>query len=265
MSRLPATRPKYPTLDPIREADLRLAAVERLVCHALVAEDPEFTLDELGDYLVTMVGAARTFLGGCVVIHADDWFENNTSDTERARYRLLRGTPMSPAERAAAIVAGLIDADRRPHLEARSPHQPLPRVERVDDVGLDGVRLVRASTIRMEQVDYLQHPLIPLRVTTLMVGLDGVGKSTVLYSMAADATRGQLDGIFHGTPVDVVVAVERDHPASVIVPRLSAAVGGTWTVSTSSRFPATASTATFRYRTISTSWPGRSATCRPAC
>jgi hypothetical protein len=53
-----------------------------------------------------------------------------------------------------------------------------------------------------------------------MSGIDGVGKSTVLYTKAAAATRGKLPGAFHGSPVDVVIASSEDHPGSVIIPRL---------------------------------------------
>jgi AAA domain/DNA N-6-adenine-methyltransferase (Dam) len=87
----------------------------------------------------------------------------------------------------------------------------------------DGVHLVRASEIEPEHVEYFDADKIPLRTTTLMVGLDGVGKSTVLYSKAAQATRGTLPGVFLGRPVDVVIASSEDHPGSVIVPRLIAA------------------------------------------
>src|SRR5262249_21359365 len=79
------------------------------------------------------------------------------------------------------------------------------------------------DTIEPEHVTYFDDGLIPLRVTTIMSGLDGVGKSTVLYTKAAQATRGKLPGEFHGSPVDVVIASSEDHPGSVIVPRLVAA------------------------------------------
>jgi hypothetical protein len=72
-------------------------------------------------------------------------------------------------------------------------------------------------------VEYLEEGIIPLRVVTLMTGLDGVGKSTILYTKAARATRGSLPGVFDGEPVDVVIASSEDHPATVIVPRLIAA------------------------------------------
>ncbi len=85
------------------------------------------------------------------------------------------------------------------------------------------VRLTRASRIEPEHVEWLEDGLIPLRVVTLVTGLDGVGKSTALYDRGARATRGQLLGHFGSTPVDVVIASSEDHPASVIVPRLIAA------------------------------------------
>jgi hypothetical protein len=96
----------------------------------------------------------------------------------------------------------------------------------------DGVRLVRASDVPMEQVEYLHDPLIPLRVTTLMVGLDGVGKSTVLHKLAAAATRGSLRGVFDGSATDVVIASSEDHPPPSFAPGWSRRTR-TWTVCTS--------------------------------
>jgi hypothetical protein len=87
----------------------------------------------------------------------------------------------------------------------------------------EGVYLVKASMIEPEDVDYFEENRIPLKVVTLITGLDGVGKSTILYAKAALATRGKLPGKFEGAPVDVVVASSEDHPNSVIVPRLIAA------------------------------------------
>jgi hypothetical protein len=86
-----------------------------------------------------------------------------------------------------------------------------------------GVYLIRASEIVPEHVEYLDDPLIPVRVVTLVVGVDGVGKSTVLYHKGARATRGTLPGSRYGEPVPVVIASSEDHPESVIVPRLMAA------------------------------------------
>jgi hypothetical protein len=87
----------------------------------------------------------------------------------------------------------------------------------------EGVYLVKASEIEPEDGDYFEQDLIPLKVVTLVVGIDGVGKSTILYAKAALATRGNLPGKFEGAPVDVVIASSEDHPNTVIIPRLKAA------------------------------------------
>jgi hypothetical protein len=87
----------------------------------------------------------------------------------------------------------------------------------------DGVYLVRASTLEPEAVEYLEEGLLPLRVITLVTGVDGVGKSTILYDKGAGVTCGKLAGSFEGESVDVVIASSEDHPQSVILPRLIAA------------------------------------------
>jgi hypothetical protein len=94
---------------------------------------------------------------------------------------------------------------------------------RDEDVHGEGVYLVRASEIEPEEIDYFEQDVIPLKVVTLVTGVDGVGKSTILYAKAALATRGKLPGKFEGAPVDVVIASSEDHPNTVIIPRLKAA------------------------------------------
>ena len=93
----------------------------------------------------------------------------------------------------------------------------------LDEGGARRVILVRGSDIRAEHVEHLDEGLIPLRTVTLVTGLDGVGKSTILYEKAARLTRGTLKGHYFGIPSDVVIASSEDHPASVIIPRLVAA------------------------------------------
>jgi AAA domain len=94
---------------------------------------------------------------------------------------------------------------------------------RGEDVHGEGVYLVRASEIEPDEIDYFEQDVIPLKVVTLVTGVDGVGKSTILYAKGALATRGKLPGKFEGAPVDVVVASSEDHPNTVIIPRLKAA------------------------------------------
>jgi hypothetical protein len=85
------------------------------------------------------------------------------------------------------------------------------------------VHFVRADEVEVEDVEFFAEPMIPLRVATVVVGVDGVGKSTLLYDRSALATRGLLPGKFLGEPVDVVIASSEDHAGSVIIPRLMAA------------------------------------------
>jgi hypothetical protein len=117
---------------------------------------------------------------------------------------------------------GTVEELKQLILDARE-WQPGDQFSRRQEVAGDGVYLMRADRITAEHVDYFDEGLIPLRVTTVVTGIDGVGKSTMLYTKAALATRGQLHGAFSGQPVDVVIASSEDHPGSVIKPRLIAA------------------------------------------
>lgn len=63
--------------------------------------------------------------------------------------------------------------------------------------------LLRAGDIRMERPRFLDDPLIPLGVLTLIAGRAGVSKSTLSISRAAMATRGTLEGDYHRRPCTV--------------------------------------------------------------
>jgi nicotinamidase-related amidase len=58
---------------------------------------------------------------------------------------------------------------------------------------------------------------------TLLVGEEGLGKSTLLARLIADLTRGRLDGDLGERTGDVLYLTGEDAPDSVIVPRLQAA------------------------------------------
>lgn len=58
---------------------------------------------------------------------------------------------------------------------------------------------------------------------TLIAGREGLGKSTVAYSLAADLTRGRLPGVHRGTARAVLIVATEDSWAHTIVPRLMAA------------------------------------------
>ena len=56
-----------------------------------------------------------------------------------------------------------------------------------------------------------------------MVGREGIGKSTVATTFASWVTRGEIRGIYYGTPKPVIIAATEDSWEYTIVPRLLAA------------------------------------------
>lgn len=64
---------------------------------------------------------------------------------------------------------------------------------------------------------------IPMGELTLIVGRGGVGKSTLLCTMAAWITIGDMSGEFYGQPKDVLYVANEDSLEYTVVPRLMAA------------------------------------------
>ena len=85
------------------------------------------------------------------------------------------------------------------------------------------IRLVAATTVKPERVDWAYEGRIPLGMITLLVGQGEAGKSLLTHRLAAGYSRGKVPGRFFGTPVHVAIASAEDSRASVIVPRLLAA------------------------------------------
>jgi hypothetical protein len=82
------------------------------------------------------------------------------------------------------------------------------------------VTLTQASTIPPRPVKWLCEGRIPLGALSLVGGREGIGKSSVLYTCAADITRGRLRGEYFETPRNVIVAATEDSWEHTIVPRL---------------------------------------------
>lgn len=80
------------------------------------------------------------------------------------------------------------------------------------------LRIVRASEVRVEPVQFLLDGRVPLGALTLLAGDPGLGKSTWTAGLAAQTTTGDL-----GPAAHVLVANAEDSPGHVIVPRLAAA------------------------------------------
>jgi len=85
------------------------------------------------------------------------------------------------------------------------------------------VRLVPAATVAAQQTKWAWRDRIPLGGVCLMVGQEGSGKTTILTSLFARASRGQLEGDLQGMPVASVYATAEDSWARTLRPRLETA------------------------------------------
>jgi hypothetical protein len=63
---------------------------------------------------------------------------------------------------------------------------------------------------------------LPLGAVSLLVGVPGLGKSTVAVGISAHLTRGALDGDLKGEPRSVLYATGEDHLSATLRPRLEA-------------------------------------------
>ncbi|MBO0767552.1 MAG: AAA family ATPase [Solirubrobacterales bacterium] len=85
------------------------------------------------------------------------------------------------------------------------------------------VKLIRASTITPERVEWLWTDRLPLHDLAVLAGEPGLGKSTMTTELAARVTRGELEGKLSGDPRSVLIASAEDHFNSVVWGRLKAA------------------------------------------
>jgi hypothetical protein len=85
------------------------------------------------------------------------------------------------------------------------------------------VKLTPASSIVVRPVRWLWANRLALGTLALLGGREGIGKSSVGYTLTADVTRGRLQGEHYGRPRAVIVAATEDPWEHTIVPRLMAA------------------------------------------
>jgi AAA domain/Bifunctional DNA primase/polymerase, N-terminal len=107
--------------------------------------------------------------------------------------------------------------------EAERIVEEAARERTAPESGRGRVRIQRASEITPMRAVWLWERRIPLGELTLLAGPGGLGKSTLLYDLAARITRGQLAGEFEGTPRSVLVSATEDSWECTIAPRLIAA------------------------------------------
>lgn len=84
-------------------------------------------------------------------------------------------------------------------------------------------RLLRGSDVKIERMRWAWHRRIPLDGVTLVPGREGLGKTAMVYDLAAQLTRGELEGDLFGVPADIIVITTEDAVTTVHAPRLIAA------------------------------------------
>ncbi len=120
--------------------------------------------------------------------------------------------PISTAADGVTLIAsGTASAQRR------RGHSVLP-VQQVRQV-----RLTPASAITVRPVRWLWRDRVPLGALSLTAGREGIGKSILESTLAAEVTCGRLDGLHKGHPKSVIIAATEDSWEHTIVPRLMAA------------------------------------------
>ena len=82
------------------------------------------------------------------------------------------------------------------------------------------------SKVKVEDTRWAWRDRIPLGALTLLAGRQGLGKSTLLTSIAADLSRGRLPGDLHGEPATVLMASFEDSPSTVAARLLAADADG---------------------------------------
>jgi hypothetical protein len=83
--------------------------------------------------------------------------------------------------------------------------------------------LTPASAIKVRRVRWCWEHRIALGTLALLAGREGLGKSTLAYHLAAQVSRGLLEGELSGHPRPVLIAASEDSWEHTIVPRLIAA------------------------------------------
>lgn len=83
--------------------------------------------------------------------------------------------------------------------------------------------LISAAGIKPKRVRWLWDGRFALGTLGILAGREGQGKTTISYTLAAQITRGTLNGEFHNQPRAVIVCATEDSWEHTIIPRLMAA------------------------------------------
>lgn len=142
----------------------------------------------------------------------------------------LAGTMRDKGMSKDAIEAALLEhngTNCRPPLEEEEVRRiacSIGRYEPKRPVGTDkpsGLKLVRASEVEPEEIEWLWSERIPVGKLTALVGDPGLGKSTLAIDLAARVSRGRpMPYDEGGVSGDVIIFSGEDGVANTTVPRL---------------------------------------------
>lgn len=85
------------------------------------------------------------------------------------------------------------------------------------------IKLTPASSIQAKPVRWLWKGRVAIGTLALLAGREGIGKSTLAYTLVAEITKGKLEGVYTGQPRGVIIVATEDSWEFTIVPRLKAA------------------------------------------
>lgn len=85
------------------------------------------------------------------------------------------------------------------------------------------LKITWASEITPKPVHWIWENRIAEGTLALLAGREGIGKSTLAYTLVSEMTRGKLEGQYYGKPKRVVIVATEDSWEFTIVPRLMAA------------------------------------------
>lgn len=139
-------------------------------------------------------------------------------DVEAAGLGVRVLVPAEPAKDVTELVDGGGDLEALVPLEADT-EAPAPK----DDVEAGRLQLQSLEGLQVRPVRWLWHHRIALGQIALLAGREGIGKSTTALALAAQITRGTLEGDYLGRARDVVIVATEDSFEHTIAPRLMAA------------------------------------------
>lgn len=174
--------------------------------------------DAAGDYPGGFAAWRRENPGGTARAYADAWVRPED------RGWFLAGPPRHATGQSdtTGTVSPSTATSLRAGRDRQEPSKTAP-TSSASTPGTGRLQLTPASSIRMRPVRWLWQGRLALGSLALIAGREGIGKSTFAYALAADLTRGRLDGVYAREHKGVIVAATEDSWEHTIVPRLVAA------------------------------------------